>query len=277
MTKKHIVLVSKKPIVIQIFKLVCNKLDIKLDILQDSQIDNKVDIIVMDTDFIDDRFNSAKPYAKLMGAISKVELPFEIANDFIIPIPFLPSNLEDILQTQFNIIKERENKKVYVKNIDQSEDKEDEDIDEVEASLDYIDNLANDIGSSIIDEPNSDDESIVKVEKELDGGVLDKNQLDEIGDLLDPHPELTNSFVQEEPLEDENWQDLASIVDQAINEANTINGIAETVNKIVDVKLNDYQLEQLTPLLNILDQDILDQLTQGEEIRLNLKFENEDE
>jgi hypothetical protein len=274
MTKKHIVLVSKKPIVIQIFKLVCNKLDIKLDILQDSQIDNKVDIIVMDTDFIDDRFNSAKPYAKLMGAISKVELPFEIANDFIIPIPFLPSNLEDILQTQFNIIKERENKKVYVKNIDQSED---EDIDEVEASLDYIDNLANDIGSSIIDEPNSDDESIVKVEKELDGGVLDKNQLDEIGDLLDPHPELTNSFVQEEPLEDENWQDLASIVDQAINEANTINGIAETVNKIVDVKLNDYHLEQLTPLLNILDQDILDQLTQGEEIRLNLKFENEDE
>ena len=274
--KKHIILVSKKPIVIQIFKLVCNKLDIDLDIIKESKIDKKVDIVIMDTDYIDDKFNDAKINAKLIGAISKTELPFEIANDFIIPIPFLPSNLEDILEKQFSIIKNRENTKVYVKNIDQTDDyNEDEDIDEVDASLDYIDDLAQDIANDVTNEDIDHDESIVSLDEDGDGGILDKDQLDEIEELLDSKPKPTSEFLQVDPKDDENWQDLSSIIDQAINEANTVNGMVDVSNKAIDIKLNNYELEQLTPLLNLLDQDIIDQITKGEEISLNLKFEND--
>ena len=102
---KSLILVSKKPIIVQIFTLVCKKLNIQLEVLNEVQIDHKVDIIIIDNDFIDDRFDIVKSYAKLMGAISKEELPFASANDFIIPLPFLPSSLENILETEKKIIK----------------------------------------------------------------------------------------------------------------------------------------------------------------------------
>ena len=36
--------------------------------------------------------------------------------------------------------------------------------------------------------------------------------------------------------------------------------------------LNNYELEELTPLLNKLDQDIIDSLTDGYEINLQIKL-----
>ena len=46
---KSLILVSRKPIVIQIFTLVCKKLGIKLEIFSEAQIDHKVDIIISHT------------------------------------------------------------------------------------------------------------------------------------------------------------------------------------------------------------------------------------
>ena len=272
---KKITLISKKPIVIQIFKLVCNKLNINLDVLSHATIDEKVDIIILDSDFINEQFNTLKAKAKLMGAISKYELPFGIANDFIIPIPFLPSMLEEILIKQYETIRERDNTKVYATSINQNEtynNEEDEDIDEVDASLDFIDNLDSDLS-------DMQDESIVKLDEQQDGGILDANQLSEIGNILDTQLNIqdqTDESDKEGALGDESWQDLSDIIDQAINEVNTIGELAYDANGVINMKLNDYQLEQLTPLLNLLDQDVIDSLTQGKEVKLNLRFDNED-
>ena len=45
---KSLILVSKTPIVIKIFKLVCKKLGIDFDVLKETQIDHKVDITIVD-------------------------------------------------------------------------------------------------------------------------------------------------------------------------------------------------------------------------------------
>ena len=101
---KSLILVSRKPIIIQIFTLVCKKIGIKLKILNEVQVEHTADIIVIDNEFIDNQFNMMKSYVTIMGAISKHELPFEIANDFLIPLPFLPSSLELILISQLEIL-----------------------------------------------------------------------------------------------------------------------------------------------------------------------------
>ena len=49
---KSLILVSRKPIIIQIFTLVCKKLHIDLEVLHEAQIDHKVDLIIIDNDFI---------------------------------------------------------------------------------------------------------------------------------------------------------------------------------------------------------------------------------
>jgi hypothetical protein len=269
MNPNTLILISIKPVVTQIFTLICKKLNIELQVVTEPNITNNVDMIIIDSDFISEKLNTLKTNCKLIGIISKFELPYEIANDFIIPIPFLPSVLEEILAKQIIALKERKNAKVYVKNIESDSINDINNEDEEALSLDYL----NDFGDSF-----ANDESIVQPDHKNDGGILDKNQLDEIGDLLNSNKkEIDNNFVEiEDSNNNEDWQDLSDIVDQAINEANTINTIATSGNTI-DLKLNDYQLEELTPLLNLLDQNVIDKITKGDEIRLNLRFEDEDE
>jgi hypothetical protein len=227
-------------------------------------IDNKVDIIILDSDFIGEKYNTLKSNTKLLGVITKNELPYEIVNDFIIPMPFLPSTLEEIFKIQLNIIEERNNAKVYVKNIENNE------IDEKELSENFLNELEDNL--------NINDESIININNSTNGGILDPNQLNEIEELLESKSTISdNDFIEISTSEnDDNWQDLSSIVDQAINEANTLNTIV-TAKNTIDIKLNDFQLEELTPLLNLLDQDIINQITKGDEIRLNLRFEEEND
>ena len=110
---RELILVSKTPIIIQIFTLISKKLNIRLEVLSEAQIDHKVDIIVVDKEFIDDRFNILKTYTRQIGAITNEELPFELANDFTIPLPFLPSNLQTILENQLQIIIKKANTKTF--------------------------------------------------------------------------------------------------------------------------------------------------------------------
>ena len=88
---RKLILVSKTPIIHQIFDLVSKKLTIELEILDDLDIKDsskKVDIIIVEKNLIDERFNILKTHSKRVGAISKTTLPFEMANDFLIPSPF---------------------------------------------------------------------------------------------------------------------------------------------------------------------------------------------
>lgn len=276
---KNLVLVSKKPIVIQIFTLVCKKLNISLEILHDAQIDHKVDLIVLDNEFINDRFNIIKTYSKLIGAISKEDLPFEFANDFIIPMPFLPSSLQDILEKQIEILNKRINSKTYVSNIEV----EDEDFDEFaidtlqkddpSVSIEYLESLADDIADDMKEEV---DDSVVSRSSVNQGGVLDRNELSMIESIIGEQTayNTSNNFVDADEESEEQWIDLSSIIDQAIDEVNTVDHIYDRVdNNPIKLLLNNYELDELKPLLSMLDQEIIDSLADGNEVSLLLKLD----
>lgn len=266
---KSLILVSRKPIIIQIFTLVCKKLNISLEVLHEVQIDHKVDIIIIDNDFIDDRFDIIKSYAKLMGAISKQELPFGSANDFIIPLPFLPSSLEQILETQLEILNKRKNTKTYISNVEIDDEDIEEPIHETEPAIDYLESLADDIAFDMEEE---NDDSIVPLSALNNGGILDTNELSNIQNIMTSTNEIKKEDFDSEKVEDE-WMDLSSIIDQAIDEVNTVSEVySKFDNKPIKVLLNNYELEELTPLLNKLDQDIIDSLTDGYEINLQIKL-----
>ena len=278
---KTLILISKTPIVIQIFTLVCKKLSIKLEVLREAQIDHKVDITIVDKDLIDDRFNILKTYSKVIGAISNKELSFEMANDFLIPLPFLPSALERILDEQLQVIRKKENSKTYISTIHSNEDEiireqtilqnSDE---ELEPAMDYLENLADGIAQNVKGE---NDDSIVSISSvENQGGILDINELSKIEDIFNNDIKNIHSKEKEFSINEENndqWHDLSSIIDDAINEVNTTSNIYDKLdNKPIKILLNNYSLTELTPLLNMLDQDIINTLTDGYDVTIQLKL-----
>jgi hypothetical protein len=271
---KSLILVSRKPIVIQIFTLVCKKLNIQLEIFHEAQIDHKVDILVIDSEFIDDRFNILKSYTKLMGAISKEELPFGSANDFTIPLPFLPSSLEQILDEQLQVLNKRNNSKMYISNVEVEdediEESSDDQSQELEPAVEYLESLADDIANEV--EEEDEDDSIISFSALNQGGVLDNNELSNIKNLMTPYPEKDRENSPGEKIDTE-WMDLSTIIDKAINEVNAVNDMySKFDNKPIKVLLNNFELDELTPLLNKLDQDIIDSLTDGYEINLQIKL-----
>lgn len=280
---KKLVLISRKPIIIQIFTLVCKKLNLTLEVLSEAQIDHKVDIIVVDTEFINDRFNIIKTYSKLIGAISKEELPFEIADDFIVPLPFLPSSLQDILEHQVDILNKRLNAKMYISNVEVEDDTYDElvmgnsESVDTENAVDYLESLADDIASDMNEEI---DDSVISLASVNHGGILDRTELSAIEDIINENSHIDenmNDFLDADDEENTEWLDLSSIIDQAISEVNTVGDIYDKFdNKPIRLLLNNYDIEELKPLLSMLDQDIIDSLTDGHEINLQLKFENND-
>jgi hypothetical protein len=280
---RSLILVSTTPIVIQIFNLICKKLNITIEVLSEAQIDHKVDIIIIDKEFIDDRFTILKTYSKRIGAITNDELPFEMANDFCIPSPFLPSSLQTILEEQLNIITKNANSKTYISNIPVPENENIQDIqldedmgidEELTPAIDYLDSIAENIVADI-DEEN--DDSVVTTTSLEDGGVLDLNELSKIETLIEPQKE-ENTTLDEYSNDDENieeeWIDLASIIDQAINEVNTTEQLGSNFeDKPINLLLNNYSLNELKPLFTLLNQDIIDSLTDGYEITLKLKLQ----
>ncbi|MEA3289391.1 MAG: hypothetical protein U9Q04_04330 [Campylobacterota bacterium] len=293
---KEMILVSQTPIVKQIFKLVCNKLHIKLDVLDEAQIDKKVDIIIIDKDFVDDRFNILKTYSKRIGAISKDTLPFEFANDFLIPLPFLPSQLQKILEDELETISTKEKTKTYVTNIDDNYDpnfgNDDisykpkpqeffEESNEVDPALDYIATLADGVAKEIGEETDDSIVHLNALQHTSSGtGVLDKEELSKIEELINPQNDVHNVSVKptdnyDEKNEDE-WLDLASIIDQAIDEVNQNDNYLESIDdKPIKLLLNNYSMKELEPLFKLLNQNIIDKLTEGEEITLQLKIGND--
>lgn len=275
---KNLILVSQKPIVIQIFTLVCKKLQISLEVLDEPQIDHKVDIIIVDNDFVSDRINVFKSYCKLVGVISKEELPYEIANDFLIPLPFLPSTLQQILDEQLDILEQRGRSKVYVSNVevpvDEDELEEDTDKkeleDQPELAVDYLEGLADNIANDMEEET---DDSMVSFSSIKQGGVLDNKELSMIEDMINDTNEKRVEEMTEniDDKEEDKWLDLSSIIDQAIHEVNMIDDMEDP--KAFTVYLNNYELDQLKPLLNLLDQKMIDDLSEGKQIPLILKLD----
>ncbi len=251
-----LLLISNTPIVIQIFTLVCKKLGLEFVNKDDNEVEEKYDLIIIDKEFIDDRFNIIKQFSQKLGAIASEELPFEKARDFVIPRPFLPNQLQSILQEHMQIIKEDEKEEFNNKRTDaETATKE---------VVDYVESLADDIALDIDDES---DESIITVASLKDGGILDNKELHKIQDML--HSNDIQNEVQE--LEEEDWLDLSDIIDKAIDDVKDYEFDSD-IHEPIRLLLNDHNMDDLKPLLTKLDQGIIDQLIAGEVIDIQLKF-----
>jgi len=271
----NLLLICETLIIEQIFSLVCKKLNIELTIQKSNDVNEKFDLIVIDQNFIDDKFNIIKQFSKRLGAISSEELPFDKSRDFIIPRPFLPTKLQEILKEQIEFISKEEvtttsnNNSTYVQDLDEYE--EDEEV-TVPIITDYVESLAEDVYLDIEDE---NDESIVNLASLNNGGILDNNELSKINDILKEEV-IHNEVVMNK----KDWKDISDIIDDALDEVKEyefdLKDESVSSANLLKLILTDYNINELKPLLEKLNQETIDKLSQGEsiDIRLMLKDEN---
>ena len=260
-----ILLICETAIIEHIFRLVCNKLHIKLTIQKTNSVNDNYDLIIIDQSFIDDRFNSIKQFSNKLGAISSEELPFDKSRDFIIPRPFLPTKLEAILIEQIEIIKEEKEKDREEFNLKSSYDdySEDEEV-IIPITKKYIESL--DEEEFIKEE---DDESIVNTNTIHIGGILDNKELNKINDIL--REEVIQNEIN---LEKSDWKDIAAIIDDALDEVKEYEfDLTQVPTKTYNLVLSNFHINELRPLLEKFDQTVIDKLSSGEsvDIRLSLK------
>lgn len=271
-----LLLICETPIIEQIFALVSKKLNLELTIKDNTDIKENFDLIVVDQEFIDDKFNIIKQYSKRLGAISSEELPFDKSRDFIIPRPFLPTKLQDLLKEEIEDLKEQEEKQLqeerqkFLNNNNTIVEDEYYEDDEVTVPVtDYVESLADDVFHNIEDE---NDESIVSLASLKEGGVLDGLELSKINQIL------KEEEIQNEVMDTEDWKDINDIIDDALEEVkeyefNLDNGQGKSEILPYKLVLSDYNIEELKPLLEKFNQEIVDKLSSGEsvDIRLVLK------
>ena len=250
----NLILVTKTPIIEKIFALICKKLNVDLLIKDNLEIKNSVDLIVVDEDFVNDSFNSLKSHTKKLAAIVSEELPFDKSRDFIINRPFLPASLEELLSEQIEFIKDDEINKEQIEN----------DINEEELISNYVDSLAEDIADTI-EEDN--DESIITIASLNNGGVLDNLELSKISDILHDNDGYDCNNVDEN-----DWKDINEIIDDALIEVNEYEFELEEKNKATRLVLNNYNISELKPFLQKFDQDVIDRLSNGEDVDVILSL-----
>lgn len=259
----NILLISKTQIVIQIFELICKKLDYTLSIVDHNDIKHKYDIIVVDTEFIDDRFNIIKQLSKAIGAITNEDLSMYNSDYFVINRPFLPTQLLEILKEQEELIKDYKEETYSVTDDDYFDDTTHE-------VASFVESLADDIAMENSDE---EDESIVTLESLNNGGVLDNLELNKIHDILQQN-QRSFGFQEDVVLEETDWQELTDIIDDALDE---VKGYEFSLsNEPLHLILNNYHIDELRPLLKKFDQNIIDKLSNGEtiDLKLSLKAKN---
>lgn len=259
-----LVLVTKTPIIEKIFTLVCAKLGLNLSVREDTKIDNKIDILVIDEEFVAEEFNSLKTFTKKIAAIVTEELPFDKTRDFIVKRPFLPTDLETLLKEQIEFI--TDDNKIEQKNKTLSHE-----FNEEEIISNYVESLADDVAMNIEDE---NDESIVTIASLNNGGVLDNNELTKISDIL--HDDEVHDKVSYN-VDENDWKDINTIIDDALSEVKDyefdLEGDSESgLRKLI---LNNYSINELKPFLQKFDQSVIDQLSNGEDvdIRLSLRID----
>ena len=255
----NLLLISKTPIVIQIFELVCKKLQYNLNITNTNDVKNHYDIIVVDNEFVDDRFNIIRQLCKSIGAISNDDLSQYTSKYFSIKRPFLPMQLLEILQSQEHSVNNYKDESLLNYN---EEELMDETTQEVAA---FVDSLGDDLGF----ENEDDDESIVTLESLNDGGVLDSFELSKINSILTQNPAHA-SYEENIELEEHDWRELSDIIDDALDE---VKGYEFSItNEPINIVLNHYHMEELRPLLEKFDQHVIDKLSNGKTIDLKLSL-----
>jgi len=267
----NLLLITDKKIIKQIFNLVTSKLNIELTISDINVAHKKFDIIFIEDSCIDNKFDTVS-YANTFGIITKDTLTYKSQCNFLLNKPFLPSQLSAHLDKIILLENTPTISEPVPKPLVSPETIEEE----TNNTIDYIESLAENITDEINEES---DESVLPTAFVEQGGILDIKELSKIQDILSDTATVefndSISFNQndEEKENDSDWIDLSDIIDKAIDDAKEYQ-----FEKNIPIKLllNDYSMEELSPLFNKLDQSIVDALTSGEEITLQLKVDKND-
>jgi hypothetical protein len=121
------------------------------------------------------------------------------------------------------------------------------------------------------------DDSVVSRSSVDQGGILDRNELSMIESIIGENISNNSSddYAEIDDEDNNQWIDLSSIIDQAIDEVNTVDHIYDKDdNNPIKLLLNNYELDELKPLLSMLDQGIIDSLADGNEVSILLKLDS---
>lgn len=265
---KKITLISDTKIVQKIFYLLSVKMRFQLNIISNFDENLNCDILIVDENFINDKFNFLKRHTKKLGAISSVELGFNKAKDFTISRPFLPTDLEATIKENFDSI-DNGSKFVYQKQSIKFEPVIEFEQKATKVQNDILENLADEIAQDINDK---NDESVVSIKIERKDGILDQNELAKIKKILESHektPEEDVSLAIDEALtEQENIYEISEIIDKTIDELKE----KAAKQKNIKISLEQNELEELQPLLEKLNKDALQELANGAGLEIHLKI-----
>ena len=265
---KKITLISDTKIVQKIFYLLSVKMRFQLNIISNFDENLNCDILIVDENFINDKFNFLKRHTKRLGAISSVELGFNKAKDFTISRPFLPTELEDVIQENFNNI-DSSSKFVYQKESIMFEPVIEFEHKSTKPQNDLLESLADEVAQDINDK---NDESVVSARIDRKDGILDQNELAKIKKILESHEKSPE-------------EDVSDAIDEALNAQENIYEISEIIDKTIDelkekaakqknikISLEPNELEELQPLLEKLDKTSLQELANGAGLEIHLKI-----
>jgi hypothetical protein len=252
----NLILVSKVNIINRIFTLVAKNLSINLTIVDDNSLLEKVDVIIIDDDYIDDNIIKYKSYCNKLILLSQ-QLDTKDDNfDMVFTKPFLPSQLQQFLKTIDTTTIEKQ------KPIEESS----EDMNEL---ISFVEDMTDEPSQDNVDEyDNNDDDTLIRKEELGHGGVLDKDELSKLFTLVNDEDDDTT--IQNDTMKDDDWKNLSQIIDEAIDDVEH-----HTFKDNIPIKLvlNEYSMKELSPLFHKLNQNIIDNLTKGQEIILQLKLE----
>ena len=279
----NLLLVCETTIIEHIFTLVCKRLNIKLTTQRNTNITQKFDLIVIDQNFVDDKFNLIKQYSRKLGAISSEELPFDKARDFIIPRPFLPTKLEAMIIEQIKYIKEEKEEESSNNRISFAKNSYEEDEEVTVPVVKYIDSLdekeqeygqvkeskSHNQNTYDEDDYEDEDESIVHLQTLKTGGILDHGELSKINDIL-----REDNIQNEINLEKSDWKDISAIIDDALAEVKEYEFDLTTVvpTKPYNLVLSNFSINELRPLLEKFDQSVIDKLSSGETVNVKMSL-----
>jgi hypothetical protein len=248
---KNITLITNTQIISKIFKLVSNKLNLSCTTMSDDSNLTPTDILIFDDDcFHHDEMIRYKSLCSTIVVLG-IENKYEYSSCTIIKKPFLPSVLQKELD---NIISAKPTPNI--ETIEYSH----ENIDDL---VDFIDT----IDENIQNEDENDIEINITQDKLARGGVLDKEELNILHDMINDSNE---EIIIDEP-KDNNWEELSDIIDQTIDDIQEENS---SNNNELTLILNNYSIEELSPLLNKLNQNSIDKLSAGEELVVKMKVIN---
>jgi hypothetical protein len=248
---KDIILISKQDIVIHIVSLIAKKNH--LEFVSIPSLNDKVEkskLIIIDEE--ENFSNALYDFSKHIVLLTNQNITDISKYALIIKKPFLPISCEKSLLNILSNIEKNINTNINDKNII-DEDKADD-------LVDFLDNL---------DESNKEeDEVLISKDSLKNGGILDKEELNKLNDILNDEIKTITPTNENET----NLDDLSSIIDNAIEELNEEdNHMNNDEYKLI---LNNFTMQELKPLLTKLNQNIIDQLVDGQEIKLILKVKN---